>query len=387
MSRFTPEFIATVSDVATSLVEEIVALTSQITEIPAPTNDEAERAAFVRELLVKEGYADVTIDELSDVVGRLPGKDGAKGPLLLAGHTDTVFPRSVPIQVERRNGLLHAPGIGDNTVSVATLALLKKAFDQLGITPAVDVLVTGNVGEEGLGDLRGIRAVVDAHPELGAVIAVEGHSLGRVTNKGIGSKRLKVTVTGPGGHSWGDAGRPSAIHTLARLITKLDNIQLSSEPKVSLNVGTIEGGYSVNTIAGSATCLIDMRSGNAAALTALVEKVEAAITGASTPEVPVSFEVVGNRPAGEVALDAPIVRLAKESLALVGLDTRVDASSTDANIPLSRGIPAVCIGLTTGANAHRADEFIRIEPLATGVTQLILTTIAVTDALADGTLA
>ncbi|HEU0165008.1 MAG TPA: M20/M25/M40 family metallo-hydrolase, partial [Thermomicrobiales bacterium] len=307
MTVQSPELIANVSKIAESLVEEIVALTTKITEIAAPTNDEADRAAFVHELFAEQGYLDVATDGLSDVVGRLPGRDSSAAPLLLAAHTDTVFPRSVPIKVARSGDQIAAPGVGDNTLSVATVALLGKALKQLGVTPATDVYLTGNVGEEGLGDLRGMRAVVDAIPNLGAAIAVEGHSLGRITYRAVGSKRLKVTVTGPGGHSWGDAGRPSAIHEMAKLIAKLDEIPLTAEPKTSFNVGLIEGGYSVNTIAAQATCVIDMRSTSQESLANIVEKVETTIARASKKEVDVVFEVVGDRPAGAMPLDSGIV--------------------------------------------------------------------------------
>ncbi|MGB3330292.1 MAG: peptidase dimerization domain-containing protein, partial [Thermomicrobiales bacterium] len=256
----------------------------------------------------------------------------------------------------------------------------------LGVQPAVDILVTGNVGEEGLGDLRGMRAVVDAIPNLGAAIAVEGHSLGRITRKAVGSRRLRVTATGPGGHSWGDAGRPSAIHALAKVIARLDEIPLTSEPKTSLNVGLIEGGISVNTIAPAATAVIDMRSTDAGALAKLVNRVEQIIKAGSTHAVPLAIEVVGDRPAGEVPQDRGIVPIGISVREDLGIEAIVDASSTDANVPISRGIPSICIGLTTGGNVHREDEFIRIPPLATGFAQLVLVTLAVSEALADGEL-
>jgi tripeptide aminopeptidase len=378
--------VAAAREVASASVEEIIALTTAITEVPAPTNDESERAAFVAESFRTRGYQDVTIDHLSDVLGVLPGRDRSAPPLLLAAHIDTVFPRGVRIAVERRGDTLHAPGVGDNSLSVAAVAQVAKAFEALGVQPAVDVYVTGNVGEEGLGDLRGMRAVVDAIPNLGAAIAVEGHSLGRITRKAVGSRRLRVTATGPGGHSWGDAGRPSAIHALAKVIARLDEIPLTSDPKTSFNVGLFEGGISVNTIAPTATAVIDMRSTDPEALAKLVNRVEQIIKAGSTREVPIAIEVVGDRPAGEVPQDRGIVPLGIGVLKELGIDAVVDASSTDANVPISRGIPAMCIGLTNGGNVHREDEFIRIPPLATGFAQLMLVTLAAAEALAAGEL-
>ena len=387
MSALTPELISSVADVAEGLAEDIISLTTEITEVAAPTNDESARAKLVHRRFAELGYQDVNTDDLSDVVGRLPGTHSDRPALLLAAHTDTVFPHGAPITVRRTPNSLLAPGVGDNSVSVATVALLATALKQLGIAPATDIYITGNVGEEGLGDLRGMRAVVDGLPNLGAVIAVEGHSLGRITYRAVGSKRLRVTLTGPGGHSWGDAGRPSAIHAMSRLVAKLDEIPLASEPKTSLNVGLFDGGISVNTIAPEASIVIDMRSTSAESLQQLVARVETTIKTARSKDIAMQVEVVGDRPAGEMPLDSGIVAIGVRVLKELDIDAVCDASSTDANIPISRGIPAMCIGLTTGGNAHRVDEFIRLPPLGKGFTQLILTALAVSDALADGTLA
>lgn len=386
MPAHSPELVSSVASAAESLIADIIALTTELTEVPAPTNDEAKRAAVVQRVLAESLYQDVTTDHLANVVGRLPGRVTGGPSVLLAAHIDTVFPRDVPIKVTRRGDVLAAPGVGDNTVSVATVAMLATALDRLGIVPATDIHVTGNVGEEGLGDLRGMRAVVDSLPQLGAAIAVEGHSLGRITNRAVGSKRFRVTVTGPGGHSWGDAGRASAIHALARIVSRLSEIPLGTDPKTSLNVGLFEGGISVNTIAPEATAVIDMRSISAEALARLVDQVEKTIRSAANKEIAVRIDVVGDRPAGGMPLDRGIVPIGISVLKQLGIDAVCDASSTDANIPISRGIPSMCIGLTTGGNAHRVDEFIRLEPLTKGFTQLILTTLAVSDALAAGTL-
>jgi acetylornithine deacetylase/succinyl-diaminopimelate desuccinylase-like protein len=380
------ELVARVTALSAQFVEPIAELAAAIAAVPAPTNDEAERARFVADKLTTLGHADVTVDHLSDVIGRLPGKDTAKA-LLLAAHIDTVFPRATPITVSREGDVLAAPGIGDNSVSVAAVALIGTALEQLGHELAVDVFITGNVGEEGLGDLRGMRAVVDALPQLGGAIAVEGHSLGRITNRAVGSRRLRVTVTGPGGHSWGDAGRPSAIHATAKLIARLDDIALSRDPKTTLNVGLISGGISVNTIAPDASIVIDMRSTSADHLTQLVTKVEQEIDQVRSDQILVKVETVGDRPAGELPQDRGLVPIGIDVLRSLGIEATCDASSTDANIPISRGIPSMCIGLTSGGNVHRLDEYIRLRPLATGFAQLLLNTILATEAIASGSLA
>ncbi|HEV2129222.1 MAG TPA: M20/M25/M40 family metallo-hydrolase, partial [Thermomicrobiales bacterium] len=257
MIYLTSGFRDSVASAAERAREQIAELTTRLTEVPAPTGDEGDRAAVLARILEEREFDNVHIDDLHDVTAVIRGKRSDRC-LLLAAHTDTVFPRSVSITVTREGDRLKAPGVGDNTISVAALVQLKTVLAELGIEPDVDIMVTGNVGEEGLGDLRGMRAVMDANPDIGAAIAVEGHALGRITHQGVGSRRLEVTITGPGGHSWGDFGRPSAIHAAARLVAHLDEIALPTNPKTALNVGILEGGISVNTIAPESRMVIDM---------------------------------------------------------------------------------------------------------------------------------
>lgn len=381
MSRTAQPSVADVMKLSESYLEPMIELTTRLTEVPAPTNDEGERALALRGEMEALGYQDIQIDDIHDVTARIKGKDSSKS-LLLAAHIDTVFPRGTNLTVRRDGDTLHAPAVGDNTVAVAGTILLRKAFSDLGITPAIDIVIAGNVGEEGLGDLRGMRAVVDSLPDIAGAIAVEGHLLGRVTHRAVGSRRLKVTVTGPGGHSWGKAGEPSAIHHLAKIIARLDDIPLQDHPKTSFNAGMFNGGISVNTIAPEATAVLDMRSTSADALAGLVAEVEQVINMPAPDGVSVSIEVVGDRPAGELSRNEGLAPIADEVLRELGFDVHYDASSTDANVPISRGIPAICIGLTTGAYAHREDEFIRISPLVKGFTQLVLLTLRSAEALA-----
>lgn len=371
--------------VAVGMKEPIAELTSRLTEVPAPTGDEGDRAAVLAGVLRDAGFDDVRVDELHDVTGRIRGRRSDRS-VLLAAHIDTVFPRDIDISVRREGDRLHAPGVGDNTLSVAAVVLLKDVFERLGVVPDTDILITGNVGEEGLGDLRGMRAVMDANADIGAAIAVEGHALGRITHKGVGSRRLEVRVTGPGGHSWGDFGRPSAIHAASKLVAALDGIDLPTEPKTSLNVGTFAGGISVNTIAPEATLVIDMRSLDQGALQKLVEEVEATIRAIATNEISVNIAVVGDRPAGSLPEGQGIVPIARKALALLNIDPVLDASSTDANIPISRGIPAICIGVASGGNAHRENEYIDLDLVPPGVTQLAMVTLETARRLAEGSL-
>lgn len=374
MTFLTSAFRDQLAPVARDAKEPIAELTLRLSAIPAPTNDEGERASALASILRDAGFDDVTVDDLDDVTGRIRGRRSDRA-VLLAAHTDTVFPRSVDVTPRREGDRLFGPGIGDNTISIATVVVLKSLLDRLGIVPDVDIIVTGNVGEEGLGDLRGMRAVMDANPEIGAAVAVEGHALGRITHQGVGSRRLEVTLTGPGGHSWGDFGRPSAIHAAAKLVAQLDAIPLPAEPKTTLNVGILTGGISVNTIAPDARMVIDMRSLDQDALERLVSEAERRIVAARTNDITVDSKVVGDRPAGRLPEDQGLVPIARASLELLDIDPTLDASSTDANIPISRRIPAVCIGVASGGHAHREDEYIDLELVPTGVTQLAMVTL------------
>ena len=223
-----------------------------IAAVPSPTGEEQAKSLLVSRLFDREGLT-VQRDEISDVVARVAGATSRPPPgpssLLVAAHIDTVFPLDTPLEIVRTADHLTGPGVGDNSVAVATVIKLAELFRIAGEVPAVDVLLTGNVGEEGLGNLRGIRQVMSGRCDIGAVVALEGHNLGRVTHVAVGSRRFRITARGPGGHSWGDFGRPNAIHGLAKLIAELDAIPLPRSPKTTLNVGRIEGGVSVNTIA------------------------------------------------------------------------------------------------------------------------------------------
>jgi acetylornithine deacetylase/succinyl-diaminopimelate desuccinylase-like protein len=383
-----PDLLGAVRAAAAELVPRVLALTERIASVSAPTGEEGERSRLVAELFAAGGLA-VETDDLGDVVATLPGtvrvENGAR-PVLLAAHLDTVFAAGTPLTIRREDGRLSGPGIGDNSLGVAAILSLPELLQAVAAPRRVDVLLVANVGEEGLGNLRGMRAVMDARPDVGAAIAVEGHNLGRVTHIAVGSRRLRLSARGPGGHSWGDFGRPSAIHALARLIADLDSLPLSRHPKTTLNVGMVEGGVSVNSVAPTASCLVDLRSVDEASLARLSDRVDRAIAVANRGGITVTREVLGERPAGVVPLDSPIIRLADATLAALGIETTYDASSTDANIPISRNTPALCVGLTTGGNVHREDEFIDTVPLGTGLAQLALLTLALADGRSAATL-
>ncbi len=379
-----PERIEAVRAAARAVTPAVLDRTADIAAVSSPTGDETAKSTFVEEFFRHEGLA-AKRDDIGDVVATIPGRmpgGGAIGSLLIAAHIDTVFPSETPLTITRTDDRLMGPGVGDNSVAVAVVTKLHEVFERAGERPAVDVLVTGNVGEEGLGNLRGIREVMSARPGIGAVVALEGHNLGRVTHVAVGSRRFRISAQGPGGHSWGDFGRPNAIQGLAKLIAELDAIPLPRSPKTTLNVGRIEGGVSINTIAPSASCLLDLRSTDETALHRLSDRVtRLTARGGRSNGIAFDIESIGERPAGVVPVDSPIVKMAAWALGALDLDPSFDASSTDANVPIAAGIPAVCIGLTTGGNVHRTDEFIDVAPVASGIAQVALLALVISEAL------
>lgn len=366
--------------IAASRVHPTASLATRICEVPAPTGDEGRRADLVDRLLRERGYASER-DDAGNVYARRGERGGPV--LMLAAHTDTVFPVGTDTSVRVEGTTLHGPGIGDNSLGVAAAIAAFDILDELQATTDVDVVLAATTGEEGLGNLRGVRAAVERYrDELGALIAVEGHNLGRVTHAAVGSVRWRITTSGPGGHSWGAFGKPSAIHRLARIIAAIDDLSVPGDPKTTYNVGMIDGGVSVNTIAPRASALVDMRSVDARELQRLAERVGQLARDADGNGVSVEIEVLGERPAGQTPRAHWLVGTAGDILRRLGMQPIFDASSTDANVPMSLGIPAICIGMTHGANGHTTNELIELPPLATGLSQLATLILAATEALA-----
>jgi len=363
IERWTPEQQTRIRERAAELAEAIC-------RIPAPTFAEEERGRFVAAEFAQRGLA-VEIDELGNVIARRPGTSTAP-MLLLAAHLDTVFADVTTITVMRDGMVLRGPGIGDNSLGVAALLVLAELLDELSIATPGELVLAANVGEEGLGNLRGIRALVDRFADqLGGVIAVEGHNFGRVTHIAVGSRRYRVIVRTPGGHSWGAFGAPNAIHVLAQIIADLTAITVPQQPKTTYNVGLIEGGVSVNTIAPHASAVVDLRSVDPHELTKLATQFEDLALRQATDRVQVKLEVLGERPAGQTPPETPLVQTALAVLRALGREPVLDASSTDANIPIARGIPAICIGITTGQGSHTLAEQINLELVPLGIQQLV----------------
>lgn len=337
-----------------------------IQQIPAPTFSEERRAAYVEKQLSQIGLQ-TERDEVGNVLARLPG--GKKKPLVVSAHLDTVHQALKSLELVRDPERIAGPGIGDNSISVAVLLGLARLFH--GDSLPGDLWLVANIAEEGLGNLIGMQAVVDRFADQpGAYIVLEGMGLGLIYHRGLGVHRYRVIAETPGGHSWGDYGIPSAIHELAVVITRITRLSLPKRPRTSLNVGVIEGGTSVNTIANQAWMELDLRSEDERILKKLAAKVKQRVKTYDRPGVLMTMQEIGNRPAGDIPETHPVVRAAQQCLAHEGITPMLEIGSTDANVPLSRGYPAVCIGLTRGSNAHTKDEYILLEPLATGLRQL-----------------
>lgn len=354
-------------------------LAIQIQQIPAPTFDESRRAGFVRGLFEAQGLDHVSMDELGNVYGLLPGAKGRElKPLIISAHLDTVFPKGTNLDVKRENEKIYGPGLGDNSLGVAALFGLIWALRERGIKRDSDVWFVTNVGEEGLGDLRGMRAVVDRFGAgIRAYLVLEGLALGHIYHRAVGVKRYRVTARTQGGHSWSDYGQPSAIHELAKLVVRLSTLELRGQPRTTMNVGKISGGTSVNVIAAEASIDLDLRSERQESLMELISVVEKLINAANTPtgagRQGVSFEtkVIGQRPAGEIDVNHPLIKLAEDCLHEQGLEATLISGSTDANVPLSRGYPAIVLGVTTGGGAHTKHEYINTASVTRGMEQLV----------------
>ncbi len=341
-----------------------------IQQIPAPTFAEKARAEYIAREFNALGLIDVTIDDLGNVFARRLG--GRARPILLTAHTDTVFPLDTDLTLQRGAERIAGPGIGDNSLGVAGLFALVEILNGARIETAGDIWLAANVGEEGLGDLRGMRRVVERFGKaVSATIVIEGMAFGHLYHEAIGVHRMRITATAEGGHSWHDYGQPSAVHGLARLAARLTELALPTQPKTTLNIGQIAGGTSVNTIAREASLELDLRSEDPAALAALVDQAGILIDESNAPGLNIASTVTSRRPAGSIPRGHPLVQLAADSLRALNVEPEFEKGSTDANIPLSLGLPTVCLGLCRGGNAHRPDEYIETAMLEKGLRQLV----------------
>ena len=351
--------------------EEWVRNTIEITEIPAPPFKEAARAARFAEMLRARGLADVEIDEEGNVLALRKGT--RPGPVVVvSAHLDTVFPAGTDVKVRREGDKLFAPGIGDDSAGLATILSLVDAMRAAKIRTTSDILFVGTVGEEGLGDLRGVRHLFTKgkyKDRVKTFFSIDDSGLDEITTAGTGSRRYRVTFRGPGGHSWGAFGIVNPMAALAGTVAGLYRVEVPKDPKTTYSASVVGGGTSVNAIPEEVWLEVDMRSASAEELAkldrqflAVVGSAVAAENGArSTGQGSVTAEpkLIGDRPAGRTALDADLLRHTLAAYRSEGIEVRQAAASTDGNVPMSLGIPSVTVsGNATGGRAHAPDEWI-----------------------------
>jgi acetylornithine deacetylase/succinyl-diaminopimelate desuccinylase-like protein len=324
-----------------------------ITEVEAPPFKETTRAEYVLKRFKAVGLTDAALDSAGNVVGIRKGS--GKGPtLLVSAHLDTVFPEGTDVKVKEEKGRLLAPGIGDDTRGLAVIISWIKALNEHKVATVGDIMFVANVGEEGLGNLRGMKALFKEHKNIDGMVGLEPGEGDKVLIQGTGSHRYEVSFKGPGGHSFGAFGKvPSAIHAMGRAIAHIGDVQVPTDPKTTFTVGTVGGGTSVNTIAGDAKMAVDIRSNETPSLLEAEKNIMAAIEKGvkqenerwkSEGKITFDAKLIGDRPAGATPADSVIVTAALESIALAGGKGETRAGSTDANVPMSLNIPAVILG-------------------------------------------
>ena len=372
-----PKFQAAADFIAADhdrFVREII----QITEIEAPPFKEEKRAKAYAEMMRQASPGDVEIDAEGNVIGLRKGT--GNGPLIaIAAHLDTVFPEGTNVKVRRQGTKLYGPGVGDDSRALAVLLAMQRALDVAMIQTASDILFVGNVGEEGPGDLRGMKYLFQKGPykdRIKMFISLDPFGWGNdITRAGVGSKRYRVVFRGPGGHSFGSFGLVSPAYSLGNAIAKLSKMQVPSRPKTTFNVGVIGGGTSVNSIPFESWMDVDIRSETKEELNKAVENFTRLMREAAEEEnharstsqgrIDVDVKQIGDRPFGDIPIGAPIVQTASAVIKAFGLNPTYGMSSTDSNIPLSMGIPAITLESGgTGSRNHTLDEWIDVDKTA-----------------------
>lgn len=348
----------------------------QLTEIPAPPFKEEARAKVYLEMLRAVGLSDVEMDAEGNVMGLRKGT-GSGNIVAVVAHLDTVFPEGTDVKVKREGNRLNAPGVGDNTRGAALMLAVIRAMNAAKFQTVDDILFVGNVGEEGEGDLRGVKYLMQKgkyKDRIKEFIAVDGGEQGSITRGGVGSRRYRVTFKGPGGHSYGAFGLVNPAFAMGNAIAKFSRIKVPQQPKTTFNVGVVSGGTSVNSIPYEMQMVVDMRSTDCGELKkvddqflAIVREAveeENAVRSTREGRITADTQLIGDRPCGETPEHSPIVQTTAAVVRAFGLKPTFGISSTDSNIPMSMGIPAVTIGRGPGGRAHALDEWTVVEPKA-----------------------
>ncbi|ADL12060.1 M20/M25/M40 family metallo-hydrolase [Acetohalobium arabaticum] len=352
----------------------------KIQQIPAPTFHEENRADYIRNRLESFARGKVQIDKVGNVI-KTYTVDEDLPTVMIAAHLDTVFSKEVDLEVKREGNEIYGPGLCDNSLSLEGLVMIAEIMDKFELELNYNLILTSTVGEEGRGNLKGMQQVMeDYQDKIDTVIVLEGDGLGRITHQAVGSSRWKVEFSAKGGHSWGDFGNSSAVHTMSKIISALSDFELPTEPKTTFNVGKVAGGRAVNAIASKAEMLLEVRSVGEEALAEVSQEFKKIIQEVCRQNgVEVGFENIGKRPAGGLNKEHQLVKLLKRIHQRLDLSSSFKPGSTDGNLPLNLGIPAVTIGLTKGVNLHSTDEYIEVKPLKKGLQQLILIVLQIED--------
>ena len=360
----------------------------EVTAIPAPPWGEAARSAWMQGRFTELGLAEVHQDELGNVLGIRPGIEADTPFVALSAHLDTVFPAGTEISVSRDAGKLYGPGISDNSSGIVALLAIAAALREAGIANVAPILFIGSVGEEGEGDLRGMRHIFQQRrwlDTIGTLIAVDGAGSDTIIAEGLGSRRYEVTFSGAGGHSWSDFGVANPIIGLARVIERFTRTPVPLSPKTTYNIGTIQGGTSVNSIPQQATMRVDTRSASVEELDKLeralreaISQVIAEMPGRNRKETLTSeVKIIGDRPAADLALDSRLLATIRAVDAQLSNVARIQRASTDANIPLSLGREALAIGAGgSGGGAHTVHEWYDPAGRDLGLKRILLLTLA-----------
>lgn len=348
--------------------DAIVRAQITLAEIAAPTGEEEERGAYVANRFRSLGLTDVELDGAGNAIGRRPGREDLE-PVVVCAHLDTVFPRGTALSVRREGARLVGPGINDNSRGLAVMLALAEEIDGVRLAPRRPIDFVATTGEEGAGDLRGARVYFAQRGRgAAAMIALDGAGDERIVTRALGSRRFRVSFFGCGGHSWAAFGSPNAVHAAAGAASRLASLRLPFEPRTTLSVGRIGGGISVNSIPDHAWLEIDLRSTSGEMLDRYEREIHLAAAAACEEEngrralgtraLSMTVEPIGARPCGETPVDHPLVRHALATTRLVGREPDLATASTDANVPIARGIPAIAIGAGgRGGDAHTQNEW------------------------------
>jgi len=360
----------------------------EVTAIPAPPWGEAARSQWLKTRFEDAGLADVHQDELGNVFGIRPGTDLSASYVALSAHIDTVFPAETPINVSRNDGKLHGPGISDNASGITALLAIANVLRQTNVANSAPILFIGNVGEEGEGNLRGMRHIFEQAKWfdcIRALVALDGAGNDTIIAEGLGSRRYEITVRGTGGHSWSDFGVPNPIVALARIIDRFGRTTVPITPKTTFNIGTVQGGTSVNSIPQVATMRVDTRSASLEQLDRLERALRDAVkegiaetSGRKKDDILTSeILVIGDRPAADLAADSHLLKVIRAVDAQLNNNARIQRASTDANIPLSLGREAIAIGAGgSGGGAHTVNEWYDPAGRDLGLKRILLLTLA-----------